>query len=351
MPFIVYASAVTVDTVISRSLDGGCPVSAKMVFTDSVIFQIALLAIGIAGIWVGADSAVEGAARLSEKLGISRTVAGLTIIAVGTSLPELCICLIAALKDSADIATGNIVGSNVSNICLIMGICAALVPIQMRQSLTREAAAAPVFLGILIFLCGDGKLDRGEGFALTAVLVPLVVYMYLRQAKKPDAVSETGQSLRESNLNTASPAFVFFITATGLAALAVGSNLVVESAVGIADGAGVPKLVVGATAVAVGTSLPELAASLAAVARREHSMAIGNIAGSNLFNIIILGLTSSILPLSIDPKIPAFQLPFAVLLSGLTVPFMRKGATVGRGAGIFLLLLYGFFVLKTFYGS
>ncbi len=323
-----------------------------MIFTDSVIFEIILLAIGIAAVWVGADSAVEGTSLLSEKLGINRMIAGLTVIAVGTSLPELCICLIAAFKGSADIATGNIVGSNVSNICLIIGVSAVLSPIRVRHSLRGEGAAALVFLGILIFLCNtDDKLSRGEGLAVTALLVPLIAYLYFRQVGKKDGNSEPETDSGESSLKAASSGFMLFITATGLAALALGSNLVVESAVAVAHRAGISELVIGATAVAVGTSLPELATSLAAVVRREHSIAMGNLVGSNLFNIVILGLTASILPLSIDPRIPNFQLPFAVAISALAVPFLKNGTTIGRKAGIVLLLLYGIFVAGTFSGT
>ncbi len=310
-----------------------------MIPTDSVIFEIVLLAVGVGGLWIGADSAIEGTSLLAGKLGINRTVAGLTVIAIGTSLPELCVCLIAAFKGSADIATGNIVGSNVSNIGLIIGLSAALASIRVRQSLRGEAAAAFVFLIILLFLCGDGELGRGEGIGLTALLVPLVAYLYLRQSEKTDGHTGPG-----ANFNFAGSGLTLSIIAAGFAALALGSNLVVESAVTIAHRAGVSELVIGATAVAVGTSFPELATSLAAVARGEHSIAIGNLAGSNLFNVVILGITSSIVPLSIDPGIPNFQLPFAVAISALTVPFMRKGATIGRGTGIFLLLLYGLFV-------
>ena len=137
-------------------------------------------------------------------------------------------------------------------------------------------------------------------------------------------------------------------TLAGLAALALGSDLIVEGATGIARGAGVPELVIGASAVAVGTSLPELAASMAAVAKRENSIAIGNIAGSNLFNIVILGLTATAAPLSVDADAPGFQMPFAAAMSLVALPFMKKGATIGRRAGAALLILYGLFLYRVF---
>lgn len=316
-----------------------------MFFTDSFVFEVVLLATGITGVWVGADSAVEGASLFSRKLGISPVVSGLTVMAIGTSLPELLICLIAAFNGAADIATGNIVGSNVSNICLIMGISAALSPIRNHQGLRAETASAFVFLVIMIFLCRDGTLGRAEGCAVVALLVPLVVYLYVRKT------GETGPPPPPENPQTSGAWFVLFITAAGLAALALGSDLVVKGASGIALRARVPEVVIGASAVAVGTSLPELAASLAAVVRREHSIAVGNLVGSNLFNIIILGLTSSILPLSISPDITSFQLPFAIAISALTVPFMKKGTTIERRAGVSLLFLYGFFLYWIFRGN
>ncbi|WP_462138001.1 calcium/sodium antiporter [Candidatus Mycalebacterium sp.] len=313
-----------------------------MFFTDSLIFEVVLLIAGIAGVWVGANAAVEGASLFSRKLGISPVVSGLTVIAIGTSLPELLICLIAAFKGSADIATGNIIGSNISNIGLIMGIIAALSPIRIHQGLRAETISAFVFLVILIFLFRDGTFGRGEGGAVFALLVPLVVYLYVRRAGKTGGapVPEKSQS-RETG-------FILFITAAGLAALAIGSDLVVKGASGIGFRAGVPEVTIGASAVAVGTSLPELAASLAAIARREHSIAVGNLVGSNLFNIVILGLTASILPLPISPDITGFQLPFAIAISALAVPFMKKDTSIGRGAGVSLLLLYGFFLYRIF---
>ncbi len=314
-----------------------------MFFPESAIFEIFLLITGIAGVWIGADSAVEGASLLGAKLGISPTVVGLTVVAVGTSLPELLICLIAALRGSADIAAGNIVGSNVSNICLIIGISAALSTIYIRQGLRAETIAAASFLALLVFLCSDGALSGAEGGAVVMLLVPLKVYLYLRQGGKTEISPETKTASSPRDLKI----LLFFISA-GLVGLALGSKLVVESAVAIAHRAGVPELVIGATAVAVGTSLPELAASLAAVARREHSIAIGNLAGSNLFNIIILGLTASIVPLSIDPELVRVQLPFAIAVSAFIVPFMTKGSKIGKKTGTVLLLLYGVFIYMVF---
>lgn len=305
------------------------------------LFEIIILLVGITGLWVGADTAVNGAAALARRAHVHPIVAGLTVIAIGTSLPELIVCLIAALKGSADIAAGNITGSNVANICLILGVSAAALPMRTPQGLRAETIAAALFMATLIPLCGDGNLSRGEGAAITALLVPLIILLYLRQARKdgplPAAHPVSGGMGR-----------ILAVTCAGLAALALGSDLVVEGAAGIARGAGVPELVIGASVVAVGTSLPELAASMAAVARRENSIAIGNVAGSNLFNIVILGLTSLVAPFSVDAEVPGFQMPFAAAMSLVALPFMKKGATTGRGAGAVLLLLYGFFLYRIF---
>ncbi|MGI9558087.1 MAG: calcium/sodium antiporter [Thermodesulfobacteriota bacterium] len=314
-----------------------------MFSTDSFFIEAIFLATGIAGVWVGADSAVAGASLLARKLKVNPVIAGLTVIAVGTSLPEIFVCLTAAFKGSADIATGNIVGSNISNIGLIAGISAVLAPISVRQGLRAETAAAIAGLGLLLFLCADGTLGRAEGFYVIAAVAPLTAYLYVRQAGK------TGEEIPEEIASGAGAVLVTI--AAGLAALGLGSSLLVESAVSIAHRAEVPEVVIGATAVAVGTSLPELAASVAAVSRREHSIAVGNIAGSNLFNIIILGLTSSIVPLSVDSEVPGFQLPVAIGLTALTLPFMKKGATAGRTAGAVLLLIYGAFLYRVFAGS
>ncbi len=312
-----------------------------MMFFDSIFFEITLLVAGIAGLWMGADSAIEGSSKISARMGISPLIIGLTVIAVGTSLPELLVCLVAAFKGSADIATGNIIGSNISNIGLIVGISAAVGAIQVRQGIRVEAAAAVVFLCLLLFLCKDGTLSSGEGKVLIALLLPLIVYLYLRQSAKtnrnPEPQPATG-GLWGSVL----------LTATGIATLLLGSDIVVEGAVGIARRAQVPEIIIGVTAVAVGTSLPELVSSLSAVARREDSIAIGNLIGSNLFNILILGLTSSILPLSIDSSIPRFELPFAIAISIIAALFLKKGATIGRGKGILLLLFYAVFLFFVF---
>lgn len=305
------------------------------------LFEITILAIGITGLWVGADSAVSGASSLAKRAGVHPVVAGLTVIAIGTSLPELIVCLIAALKGSADIAAGNITGSNVANVCLILGLSAVVLPLRTPQGLRAEGAAAALFMAALIPLCADGNLSRTEGAAVTALLLPLIIALYLRQTNKNGPVTDIPAV-------SGGIGIVLVSTLAGLAALALGSDLIVEGATGIARGAGVPELVIGASAVAVGTSLPELAASMAAVAKRENSIAIGNIAGSNLFNIVILGITATAAPLSVDADAPGFQMPFATAMSLVALPFMKKGATIGRGAGAALLILYGLFLYRVF---
>ena len=310
------------------------------------LFEITILAIGITGLWVGADSAVSGASALAKRAGVHPVVAGLTVIAIGTSLPELIVCLIAALKGSADIAAGNITGSNVANVCLILGLSAVVLPLRTPQGLRAEGAAAALFMAALIPLCADGNLSRPEGAAVTALLLPLIIALYLRQANKNGP--NTDGPVTDIPAVSGGIGIVLVSTLAGLAALALGSDLIVEGATGIARGAGVPELVIGASAVAVGTSLPELAASMAAVAKRENSIAIGNIAGSNLFNIVILGITATAAPLSVDADAPGFQMPFAAAMSLVALPFMKKGATIGRGAGAALLILYGLFLYRVF---
>ena len=170
------------------------------------------------------------------------------------------------------------------------------------------------------------------------------MYLYLRQSAKTDGEPEPRP-------NPVAPGGLWgavFLTVAGLVTLVLGSDIVVEGAVGIARRAQVPEIIIGVTAVAVGTSLPELVSSLSAIARREDSIAIGNIIGSNLFNILILGLTSSILPLSIDPSIPKFELPVAIAIGAVAVPFLKKGATIGKGKGILLLVFYAVFLFLVF---
>lgn len=315
------------------------------------LFEITILATGITGLWVGADSAVGGASVLAKRAGVHPVVAGLTVIAIGTSLPELIVCLVAALKGSADIAAGNITGSNVANICLILGLSAAVLPLRTPQGLRAEGLAAALFMAALVPLCADGNLNRPEGLAVTALLLPLIIVLYLRQAKNNGGITDetvTDGAVTDASAVSAGIGRTVFSTVAGLAALALGSELVVEGAVGIALRAGVSELVIGASAVAVGTSLPELAASMAAIARRENSIAIGNIAGSNLFNILILGLTATAAPLSVDADAPGFQMPFAALMSAAALPFMKKGANIGRPAGCALLIIYGIFLYGVF---
>ncbi|MFH1760619.1 MAG: calcium/sodium antiporter [bacterium] len=299
------------------------------------------LAVGLVLLYAGAEALVRGSSDLASRLGVSTLVIGLTIVAFGTSAPELVVSVKSSLNGMGDIAVGNVVGSNIFNIAVILGLSAIIKPIKVNLQVLRTDAPIMLALSlILVFLLGDSRISRIEGILLTAGICGytfFTVYMGRKQNIQSGELVATTAELKKSG----SVPFNLFSILGGLAALVLGSRFFVKSAVDFAELMGISQALVGLTIVAAGTSLPELATSVVAAARKQGDIAIGNIIGSNIFNILgILGITSMISPLHIQ-GIGIVELCFMAGTAILLLPFMRTGFVLNRLEGVLLLGIYG----------
>ena len=311
---------------------------------EHLILNIIIFLAGIAGLVLGGNSLVKGASNVARILGVSPLVIGLTVVAFGTSSPEFLVGIIAAVRGSSDIAIGNIVGSNISNIGLILGFTALISSIAVHSSIIKIQTPYMLFLTvILIVFCLNLSLGMWEGIVLFLLLNFFIIYNYFKSKKE----NGSENNLNSNNDKRALFKQVFLIT-VGLAGLIIGAKLVVDKSILFARTLGVSELVISITAVAVGTSLPELAASVIAAVKKESDLIIGNIIGSNIFNIGILGLVSFIQPISVNPSLTKFELPAMLLFSILIFILMFIGRKISRIEGSILVLGYAVFIYLLF---
>ena len=263
-------------------------------FTDNIWLNVLFVLAGIVLVLWGADRLTEGAVGLAERMKVSQMVIGLTVVAMGTSMPEFCVSLVSALKGTPDLAVGNIVGSNVFNSLLIVGVAAMLAPMTiLKTTVRKDIPFAVLASGALFLLCLDGYIGRVDaGFLL--ILFVFFMGVTLTTAK-PDGGAQTEAKKPMKPLVATAWLLV------GLACLVFGSNLFVDGATTVAKAIGISDAVIGLTIVAGGTSLPELATSAVAARKGNSGIAIGNVLGSNVFNILlILGVTGVISPMTIQ---------------------------------------------------
>ena len=303
-----------------------------------------LLFAGFVLLVLGGDWLVRGASNLALRLGISPLVIGLTVVAFGTSAPELAATIASSLQGAPDLGIGNVLGSNVANVGLILGASAALAPIATNTSfLQRDVPLAIGTMLLLVPLTLDGRLGRIDGLILLAILAAYLTYLVRFD---PDAINE---EVPESPGERPPLAPAIGRVLVGLAFLVLGADLVVRGGVEIAAQLGVPERIVGLTLVAFGTSLPELATSIAAAARRQGDMILGNIAGSNLFNVLaVLGVTASGTTLPVRLGDVTIDLLVAVGFSAFLLPVMAARGNLGRTAGVVLLTGYLTYMILLF---
>lgn len=308
------------------------------------LINLVLLVVGFVLLIKGADYFVEGASKIADKLGIPQLVIGLTIVAFGTSAPEAAISISSAIKGNTGIAIGNIVGSNIMNILLILGITSCITVLKVAKSTVYYEIPFVIFITTVLVVIGgtQGKLDFISGIILWALFILFFVYL-IKMAKsgKSDGIVEEGEAYdgkKDSMIK------LIFITLAGMAAIVIGSNLTVDGATEIAKILGISDRIIGLTIVAFGTSLPELITSVTAGIKGKADIAIGNIVGSNIFNILfVLGTTSLIksVPYSTNFVIDGIVAIAAAVLLFLGV--VRK-KQLGRMAGIIMLIAYaGYF--------
>ncbi|UCD39265.1 MAG: calcium/sodium antiporter [Fidelibacterota bacterium] len=301
---------------------------------------------GLVLLILGADSLVRGSSGIALRLGVSSLIVGLTVVAVGTSTPELLVSLSAALRGSGSIALGNVVGSNIANIALILGLSALISPIQTSaQLIRRDIPIMIVVSGVLVFFTANGHLGRLEGLILFITLgLYLGIAIYQARAEKDRDVRE--QFKQAVPVRPRKTVWLLSLTVIGLGCLVLGADLFVQGAIEIAHRFSVSDAVIGLTLVAVGTSLPELATSVVASIRHHNDIAVGNVVGSNLFNILcILGLTVIINPFGIQ-GITMVDMGLMLLTALLLLPLVRSGFVLNRWEGGLLVVIYiGYMVM------
>lgn len=312
---------------------------------------VAQIGLGLALLVVGGELLVRGAVALASALHVSPLVIGLTVVAFGTSAPELGVSLQAAFAGSADVAIGNVVGSNIINTLFVLGAAALVTPLIVSSQLIR--LDVPIMIaatGLLWWMSSNGSISQLEGISLFAILIVYIVYCicksrsesrqvqeeYIRQYGEPE--QGAGSPVR---LSTYLKNFGFLLA--GLFLLGIGSKWLVDGATTIATSLGISELVIGLTVVAIGTSLPEVVTSIVASYRGERDIAVGNVVGSNLFNILcVLGLTATVSPAGIGVAETAihFDIPVMFAVSVICMPIFMSGHLIDRMEGALFLMYY-----------
>lgn len=310
---------------------------------NGVMTNALLLGMGVGVLYFGAEWLVRGATRLAGALGVSPIVIGLTVVSMGTSAPELVVCLVAALGGNSDLAMGNVMGSNLANIGLILGLTAMVRPLEVAgRVITREIPVMIAVTLLLFPLVWDGELSRPDGAILLVVLGLYLLFINRAAGEEKAEVKgefEVYDEKVRADLRTVAGSMALIVG--GSIGLVMGGRAIVMAAEYIAEMFNVPDLVIGLTIVAVGTSLPELATALVAAMRKEADIAVGNIIGSNVFNIAaILGVTASVTPIRVVSNVVREELPAVLFISLLAFPVTRSAHRVRRWEGAVLLVVY-----------
>ncbi len=297
------------------------------------MLDLLLFIVGLGLLTLGADRFIEGAVGIAKRYQISPLIIGMVIVGFGTSAPELAVNVSAALKGTTDVALGNIIGSNISNIALILGISALLNPLRVDSRLLK--IEVPVLVALSTLLWGlayfGGSLNRLDGLLLLMAFVGWNLMIFTSGAAEVDETPEAPSSLL----------WALLYLAGGLVGLVYGAQLMVDAAVNVARQFGLSELVIGLTIVAIGTSLPELAASVAAALKNQAEMAVGNVIGSNAFNILlVLGVTATVTDVPVPTQALTIDFPVMLILTVLLVPIMTTGKTISRPEGGFLLACF-----------
>jgi cation:H+ antiporter len=324
-----------------------------------MLTQLVVFILGLGILYLGADWLIEGASELAKKLGIRSLIIGLTIVALGTSLPEFLLNLFAVAAEEDGLAIGNIVGSNIANIALILGISAMVMPLSVDGAVLKKEY--PIMLaatGLFYLLVLDGVISRLDGAILVSGLIAFLVFVIRDASTGEDQTDVTVEAPAPEEAPFAArsgikkwldherlgPAMRILLIIAGMGALAIGARLMVQSAITMAAMLNINPVIVGLSIVAIGTSLPELAASLMASVRQESDLSVGNILGSNLLNILfVVGVVALIEPMQVDSETLNFHMPVMIAFSLLLWPLTRRHQRLGRpGAFIFLCCFLGY---------
>ncbi|MGB5538796.1 MAG: calcium/sodium antiporter [Gammaproteobacteria bacterium] len=315
------------------------------------MLNVLLLFLGVVLLSAGGEALIRGSLAAAKRLGVSPLLSGLVIVGFGTSAPELVVSIDAAVNGRPDIAIGNVVGSNIGNVLLILGICALITPLAARPLALRRDSVTVVLASVLfLVLVGGSALNRADAAIFLLALLAYLSWAYLteRSGFAPPAELHKAEAEELSRV----PKSVLWTVAaviSGLVLLIGGSHILLTGAVGIAEHFGIPEAVIGLTLVAVGTSLPELSISVIAAIRRHADVAVGNILGSNIFNLLgILGISALLQPLPVHARILQFDQWVMLGAALLLMLFLYTGRRLSRMEGGLLLIGYGVYVGLSF---
>ena len=306
-----------------------------------MLLSVLYILIGVVVVLWGADRLTEGAVGVAERLRIPQFVIGLTIVAIGTSMPEFCVSLVSALKGTADLAVGNVVGSNIFNSLLIVGITAMVAPMTILKSTVRLDIPFALLASVMLAaFCYDGELTRLDAGILFGLFL-VFMFITLQHAKRGEKKEESEENEDAKEREQAMPVWkMVALILVGLACLVLGSNVFVDGATKVAAALGVSDAVIGLTVVAMGTSMPELATSVVAARKGNSGIAIGNVLGSNVFNILlVIGLTGVINPMHIQ-GITWIDLSMLILSMVLLLLFSYTKYTIARWEGAVLTAIF-----------
>ena len=313
--------------------------------------NLLLIVIGLIALTAGGEAVVRGALAAGKRLGVSPLLAGLVIVGFGTSAPELVVSISAALDQQPDIALGNVVGSNIGNVLLILGVCAIITPLTIsRLALVRDGLSVVGASALFLVLVWGSALVRWDAAILLAALAGYLVWAYISESRPQSAAGAIHrQEGAQMTLLPGRPLTIGLVLLAGLALLITGSQALLWGAMGLAQSLGVSEAVIGLTLVAVGTSLPEFAVSLLAALRRQADVAVGNILGSNLFNLLgILGVSALLQPLPVSPRMLLFDQWVMLASALLLLLVLYTGHRISRPEGGLLVAGYAAYVATSF---
>ena len=293
----------------------------------------------------GGDVLTKSSVDLSLKFSVPKIIIGMTVVSFATSAPELIVSLNATLNGFSNFAIGNVIGSNIANIGLVLGIITIIYPITLQQRFYTSdfpILMLSTFLFYLLLITGN-KISRGEGIVLLVLISLILIYLFLYQKKSISEFSDVGDTSKISI-----PKSIFYVLFSGLL-LWLGSETLIKSAISVANKYEISERVISVTMVAIGTSIPELAASVAASIKKQNDLSIGNLIGSNIFNLlVVIGITSTVLPIEqIDSKIIFNDMVWVILFSAIIFPlaYLKRKNVLTRKKGIILLTLYLIFII------
>ncbi len=314
-----------------------------------MVLLVVLFIVGIGLLYIGAEALVTGSSSLALKIGIRPLIIGFTIVAMGTSSPELAVSLLSAIQGTKDIALGNIIGSNIANIALVIGVAAVIRPLTIQINTIKREMPYLILTTVLFYVLSlDKVLDYKDGLILLVGFILFIGYMIRLAQKDRNAGSAFFDDIPTHKKQRAQWLNIVYIV-LGLAGLIGGSTMMVNSATQIAEQLGVPPIIIGMTLVAVGTSLPELAISSVGAYRGEVDLAVGNAVGSNLFNVLfVIAIVSIIYPIPVEPSLLKFDYLFMLGLTIAFLPMMISKFKITRLEGVLLIVVYGVFLWLQF---